>query len=113
MRLQIEATDLWVSAAMRASEFDDTEAAVIAHHIVDCDLRSAPYGGNSAGYLVAPQAIELAIKKAQQHSIGVVAGRVGKGWRFVDRAVSIEEYQQTKTTNVMEINMELHKWIPV
>ena len=94
---------------MRASGFDDAEAGAIAHHIIDCELRGALYGGlsraltiaetvralpepsaplrvtketsvsalidggNSAGYLVARHATELAIEKALEHGIDVVA----------------------------------------
>lgn len=109
MRLPIEQAGELVHALMRASGFDEAEAGTITHHIMDCELRGAVYGGlsraltiaetvralpepstpfrvtrqtsvsaqidggNSAGYLVARHATELAIAKAQQHGIGVVA----------------------------------------
>ena len=109
MRLAIEQAGELVHALMRASGFDDGEAGTITHHLMDCELRGAVYGGlsraltitetvrvlpepsapfrvtrqssvsaqidggNSAGYLVARHATELAIAKAQQHGIGVVA----------------------------------------
>ena len=109
MRLPIEQAGELVHALMRASGFDEGEAGTITHHLLDCELRGAVYGGlsraltitetvralpepstpfrvtrqtavsaqidggNSAGYLVARHATELAIAKAQQHGIGVVA----------------------------------------
>ena len=109
MRLPIEQGSKLVHALMRASGFDEGEAGTITHHLMDCELRGAVYGGlsraltiaetvralpepstpfhvtrqtsvsaqidggNSAGYLVARHATELAIAKAQQHGIGVVA----------------------------------------
>lgn len=109
MRLPIEQAAELVHALMRASGFDEAQAGTITHHIMDCELRGAVYGGlsraltiaetvralpepsvpfrvirqtsvsaqidggNSAGYLVARHATELAIAKAQQHGIGVVA----------------------------------------
>ena len=109
MRLPINQAEELVHALMRASGFNEGEAGTITHHLVDCELRGAVYGGlsraltiaetvralpepsapfcvtrqssvsaqidggNSAGYLVAHHATELAITKAQQHGIGVVA----------------------------------------
>ena len=109
MRLPINQASALVHALMRASGFNEGEAGTITHHLVDCELRGAVYGGlsraltiaetvralpepsapfcvtrqssvsaqidggNSAGYLVAHHATELAITKAQQHGIGVVA----------------------------------------
>lgn len=109
MRLSIEKARSLVHALMRACGYDEREAATITHHIIDCELRGAVYGGlsraltiaetvralpepsvpwrvtretsvsaqidggNTAGYLVARHATELAIDKAQQHGIGVAA----------------------------------------
>ena len=109
MRLPINQAEELVHALMRASGFNEGEAGTITHHLMDCELRGAVYGGlsraltiaetvralpepsapfcvtrqtsvsaqidggNSAGYLVAHHATELAITKAQQHGIGVVA----------------------------------------
>ena len=109
MRLPIKQAELLVHALMRGSGYDDHDAGTITHHIMDCELRGAAYGGlsraltiaetvrtlpepsaplrvtrqtsvsaqidggNTAGYLVARHATELAIAKAQQHGIGVVA----------------------------------------
>lgn len=109
MRLSIDKADSLVHALMRACGYDQQQAATITHHLIDCELRGATYGGfsraltivetvralpepsvpfrvtretsvsaqidggNTAGYLVAKHATELAIGKAQQHGIGVVA----------------------------------------
>lgn len=109
MRLPIDQAAALVHALMRSCGFDEREAGTITHHIMDCELRGAVYGGlsraltiaetvralpepstpcrvtrqtpvsaqidggNSAGYLVARHATELAIAKAQEHGIGVVA----------------------------------------
>lgn len=109
MRLSIEKASELVHATMRACGYDEREAAAISHHIIDCELRGAVYGGfsraltiaetvralpepsvpfrvtrettisaqidggNTAGYLVAKHATELAIDKARQHGMGVVA----------------------------------------
>lgn len=109
MRMPIEQATGLVHAVMRASGFDEAQAGTITHHLMDCELRGAVYGGlsraltiaetvralpepstparvtrqtpvsaqidggNSAGYLVARQATELAIEKARQNGIGMVA----------------------------------------
>ena len=45
MRLTIEAASSLAQHALRALGYDAGEAALIANHLLDCDLRGLPYGG--------------------------------------------------------------------
>ena len=53
MRLPIEKAGELVHALMRASGFDEGEAGTITHHIMDCELRGAVYGGLSRALTIA------------------------------------------------------------
>ena len=53
MRLPIEQAGELVHALMRASGFDESQAGTITHHLIDCELRGAVYGGLSRALTIA------------------------------------------------------------
>jgi delta1-piperideine-2-carboxylate reductase len=108
MRLTIERARGLVDGVMRAVGYDADEAATIADHLIDCELRGVTYGGlaraisiadrtirtgvsqlpirvvketpvsasidgaDHIGYVVAEQAMSLAIEKAEASGISLV-----------------------------------------
>jgi len=108
MQLPIPEARALIEAAMRAVGHTDDEAAIIADHLVDCELRGLGYaglsralamveyirahgvtrqpvkilhetpvsaridGGNTLGYLIARQATDMAIAKAQASGMAAV-----------------------------------------